>query len=192
LLAGEARSGPGFWYRLVDGTGTTHDEVWLPDGKRGDNLLRDALTDIASGAELRPGSRLAEFAIDWVVLDGPRFSLDDILVPQLDLAPIPLDPDARVYQNMSAVPLAGNEEVSWSRSGTGFAGEVTADPVHIAIGYAEGWQPDAEPDDWSVSVAGDSGMATYRASGTPLALAVSSIAFLVGGLALIILGARRH
>jgi len=192
LLAGEARSGPGFWYRLVDGTGTSHDEVWLPDGKRGDSLLRDALTDIASGAELRPGSRLAEFAVDWVVLDGPRFSLDDVLVPQLDLAPIPLDPDARVYQNLNALPLAGNEEVSWSRSGTGFAGEVTADPVHIAIDYAEGWQPDAEPDDWSVSVAGDFGMASYRTSGAPLALAVSSIVFLVGGLALIILGARRH
>jgi hypothetical protein len=31
LIPGEMRSGPGFFYRLLDGQGTTLDEVWLPE-----------------------------------------------------------------------------------------------------------------------------------------------------------------
>ena len=71
MISGEVRSGPGFWYRLIDASGMTHDEAWLPEPREGDEALESALTAIAAGGELRPGEMLAPFAIDWLVIEGP-------------------------------------------------------------------------------------------------------------------------
>src|SRR5690606_244821 len=32
-IPGEARSGPGFWYRLIEAPGVTHDQIWLPPAR---------------------------------------------------------------------------------------------------------------------------------------------------------------
>ncbi|MCI0426279.1 MAG: hypothetical protein L0Z47_10635, partial [Actinobacteria bacterium] len=42
-IPGEARPGPGFWYRVVDGSGITLDEAWLPEPLDGDTGLDEAL-----------------------------------------------------------------------------------------------------------------------------------------------------
>ena len=79
LIPGEARPGPGVWYRTVDGGGTTIDEVWLPEPSTGDIQLESAVDRIASGAELRPGALLSEFSVDWVVVVGAETPFDTIL-----------------------------------------------------------------------------------------------------------------
>ena len=191
LVPGEARPGPGFWYRVVDGLGTTHDEVWLPPNQTGDLELARTLTDVASGAELRPGSSLGEFAIEWVVLEGPSFVLDDALLAQLDLVRTPLDPESRVFDNRNSVPLAGTEAAPWTRRGTGFEGIRTDSAVPLAVEYDEGWEPDAIENGWSTLVSADEGRAWYSASATQMLLPIATLSALVGAGVMILLG-RRH
>jgi hypothetical protein len=191
LLPGEVRPGPGFWYRVLDGSGTTIDEVWLPEPQTGEADLVEALTDVTSGAELRPGDRLAPFAIDWVVLEGPAFVLDDVLTAQLDLTPVPLDPESRVFENDQALPIAGTTETPWQRTGTSFVGEPVDGPVGIAVNYSDGWEPEGSAADWSVEVDGGLGRATFASPGvvTPLGYGVATL--LLGSVALVIVGRRR-
>jgi GT2 family glycosyltransferase len=191
LIPGEVRAGPGFWYRVLDGSGTTNDEVWLPEPQDGEDQLLTALTDIASGSDLRPGERLAPFAIAWVVLEGPSFILDDALTAQLDLTPVPLDPDSRVYENDQAFPIAGTSQDPWQRSGTSFVGEPMEGPVGVAVNYSDGWQPDATPADWAVEVDGSQGEARFSYPGVSGLLAYGAIALLVASVGLIIVGRRR-
>ncbi len=170
LIPGEVRSGPGFWYRLLDGAGTTSDEVWLPAPLPGDEALGDALDEIASGAELRPGDRLAPYAVDWVVIEGPETVLDEVLIAQLDLVPVPLDPEARVYENRSAAPIAGSIAVPWQRRGLDFVGESVSGPVALSVNYDEGWAPDPAQSEWLVTIDGSDGLASYRPTGLHLPL----------------------
>lgn len=190
-IPGDARAGPGFWFRVLDGAGTTQSEVWLPSERDGDALLEQALAEIASGAELRPGRTLAPFAIDWVVLEGPEFVLDDVLLAQLDLVRTPLDPDSRVYENRNSVRLAGTEDNPWLPSGAGFAGERVDGRVPLAVNYDDGWEPDPSRDGWAVTVDGSAGRAWYSASPMEMAYPVASILLLVGAVAMIALGRRR-
>ncbi|HUG32456.1 MAG TPA: glycosyltransferase [Acidimicrobiia bacterium] len=190
-IPGESRPGPGFWYRVLDGQGTTHDEVWLPPGRDGDARLAAALGDIASGGELRPGEALAPFAIEWVVLEGPIFVLDDALTAQLDLVPTPLDPGSRVYENREAVPLAGGDSIAWSRSGTGFAGARTSSDMRIAANYADGWQRGGTRDRWAVAVDGTPGRAWYSPANSEFVLPGAAMVVLIGALVMIVWGRSR-
>jgi GT2 family glycosyltransferase len=191
LVPGEALSGPGFWYRVLDATGTTQDEVWLPSAQEGDEQLHQALIEIASGADLRPGVRLAPFAIDWVVLEGPEFVLDDALLAQLDLVPTPLDPDSRVFENGESEPLAGSESEPWVRSGAGYSGEGVDIEVPLAVNFDAGWERDGARDGWSVLVDGTAGRAWFAPSGMARVAPVASLVVVVGALVSIALGRRR-
>ena len=85
---------------------------------------------IASGADLRPGALLAEFAIDWVVVEGTETPLDPILDSQVDLTPTPLITGAKVFENpQSAAMAAVDEDLVWHREGTGFAGAPPRTPL---------------------------------------------------------------
>ncbi|MFZ0013422.1 MAG: glycosyltransferase [Acidimicrobiia bacterium] len=191
IIPGEVRSGPGFWYRVLDGRGTTLDEVWLPEEQDGDDELATALVEIASGAELRPGQRLATFAIDWVVLEGPSFVLDDVLNAQLDLVPLPLDPDSRVYENDRAVTLAGTEETPWMSTGVGYGGDVIEGRAGVAANFDDGWGPDGERSGWSLTVDGSDGAANWAAPSPRMIMSVVSILVLLGSIGAIALGRRR-
>lgn len=191
VLPGDARPGPGFWYRLIDASGMTHDEVWLPAPRDGDRALRDTLEHIAAGGELRPGALLAEFAIDWVVVQGPEIGLEQALVGQLDLLPTPFDTGDRIYENLASAEIAGAGDVAWARAGAGYAGDEVNGRVRLAINHAEGWGPDGQPDGWAVTVDGRDGQAHYRGPATAAALAsIGPVAFLAG-LALIAWGRRK-
>lgn len=191
LIPGEARSGPGYWYRVLDGDGTTLDEVWLPEPEEGDEDLGTSLGEISSGADLRPGARLSSFAIDWVVLEGPPFILDDALTAQLDLVPLPLDPDARVYENLIAGPLAGTVDRPWEEDGLGFSGSPIDGRVPVAMNYDEGWSPDPALSDWQLTVDGNEGSTVWSAPASRTALSVAVLGLLVASMAMILLGRRR-
>ena len=190
-IPGDARAGPGFWFRVLDGAGTTQSQVWLPPERDGDALFEQALSEIAAGAELRPGRTLAPFAIDWVVLEGPEFVLDEALLAQLDLVPTPLDPDSRVYENRNSVRLAGTADNPWQLSGAGFAGESVDGRVPLAVNYDSGWEPDSSRDGWAVTVDGSAGRAWYSATSIDTALPIASMLLMVGAIASIAVGQRR-
>jgi GT2 family glycosyltransferase len=165
LIPGEARPGPGLWYRTLDGQGTTLDEVWLPEPETGDLQLENAIDRMASGAELRPGALLAEFAIDWVVVEGPENPLDHVLASQVDLIPVPLVTGAQVLENPEAAPMAAVGQVAWSRQGTGFGGEPSNDLVALRVNYSAGWSPEPQLDDWFTRVSAAEGATAFAAMG---------------------------
>jgi hypothetical protein len=166
MIPGEARPGPGFWYRTLDGSGTTIDEVWLPERRGGDQELDSAIDRIASGAELRPGKLLSGFAIDWIVIAGPESPLDEILESQLDLLPTPLLTDAKVYENPGSEPLAASAEgVFWHREGAGFGGPAVSGEVDIRVNRADGWEPEPGSDGWHLTVSGAEGSTGFGGGG---------------------------
>ncbi len=191
LVPGEARSGPGFWYRVLDGSGTTIDEIWLPPERAGDRQLSAVVDRIASGEVLRPGASLAEFGIGWIVVDGPESALDSALESQLDVVPLPFDSVARVYENPNAVPIALSDRGEvWATDGAGWTGDAGAGRVSLAINYTTGWEPAGGPVDWYTSVAASSGTASYSGHTVNLALGYASAVVLLGGLVLIVVGRR--
>jgi len=191
-IPGEARSGPGFWYRVVDGEAITNDQAWLPDPLLGDQALDAALSRIAAGAELRPGEVLAPFAIDWIVLDGPMFRLDEVFLAQIDLIPTPLDPASRVFENPSSVALAqGATDDVWRRDGAGFVGEPASGRVALALNHATGWQPESGSIEWWSSVSAVDGAASFAGSTLDQVLALISAALAASGLVLIATGRGR-
>jgi len=192
-IPGEARSGPGFWYRVVDGSEITTDQVWLPSQLPGDESLDETLSRISTGAELRPGSLLAPFAIDWVVLEGAEFRLDEVLLAQIDLIPTPLDPESRVFENPSAVPLAHDSMDSvWTRDGAGFVGEPGSGRVSLALNHSDGWQPESGPVTWWSSVSAIDGSSSFAGSGLDQVLALASIGLVASGGLLVAMGRRRR
>lgn len=187
VISGEARQGPGLWYRVLDGTGMTLDEVWLPPLLPGDEQLDAAIARMASGAELRPGSLLAQFAIDWVVLDGGPDYLVEILESQLDLVPTPLDTGSLVFENPMAVPLAASGIEVWERDGSAFVGDPSSGRTLIATSYAEGWSPSLGANDWALSVSAERGRASYRGSGVERAAPIAAgIVFLASIVVLVV------
>lgn len=192
-IPGEARPGPGFWYRLIDGEQMTLDEVWLPERLDGDRALLQAMETMSTGSDLRPGERLAPFAVDWIVLLGPEFRLDEVLVAQLDLVPTPLDPESRVYENPGARPLAESEgDSTWTRSGTGFVGEPGPGRVTLAVNYDGGWSPDAQPVTWQMSVGASSGGAEFTGPDLNLGLAWGTAGLLLAAVGLMVVGRIRR
>lgn len=191
-IPGEARSGPGFFYRVVDGSLITMDEIWLPKSQEGDERLQAALTGVGAGGELRPGQILASFGVDWVVLSGPTFRLDEVLITQLDMVPTPLDPEWRVYENLVEAPLADAGDVVWARDGTGFAGQEALTRVRLALNYDDGWQPEPRVSDWAVEVAGDTGRASFTAKGPLTLIPALSLALCAGALILMLVGRARR
>ena len=193
LIPGEARPGPGIWYRTLDGQGTTIDEVWLPEPQRGDVQLAEAIDRIASGADLRPGALLAEFAIDWVVVEGTETPLDPILDSQVDLIPTPLVTEAKVFENPQSAPLASVDDgVVWNREGTGFSGPSSAGPALLRINYSHGWAPQPDRDDWLTTVSGAEGTATFSATGYLSYAPYAAALFLIMALGLMAWGRARR
>lgn len=188
-IPGEARPGPGFWYRLVDGAGMTHSELWLPPVSDGELSLRSALEGVASGS-LRPGKMLSEYSIRWVVLLGQPFVLDEALDAQLDLVPTPLDSSARVFENPDAVPVAYTDSGPWEVAGTGFSGDPTEGRLHTTVSYHPDWSPDAERESWATSLSAREGVASFRAQPFGFWASITSALLVVGGLVLVGVGRR--
>ncbi len=193
LVPGASRSGPGVWYRVLDGKGTTNDEVWLPPERLGDRALADTLEDIATGGVLRPGEALSEFAIGWIVVDGEPSSIDAALDSQLDVIPLPFDQVARVYENPTAAPIAlGEEGDIWTRDGLDWVGPESDGRVALSINYTTGWEPDGERVQWHPTVSAANGVASYQPHPTNALLGWVSLGTLAAGLVLVLIGRGRR
>ena len=191
-IPGEARPGPGFWYRTLDGEGTTLDEVWLPPPAPGDDELRAAIGRIATGAELRPGELLADFSIEWVVVaEGPG-DFEEILAAQLDLIPTPLVPGSSVYENPAAMPLAHEDVEVWRRDGAGFVGEPSSGRTTISANFDPGWSPESGEAGWATSVSAEAGVARFRSTGPSRVLPLAAIGVLLAALVSLAVGRFRR
>ncbi len=189
LVPGEARPGPGVWYRVLDGAGTTSDEIWLPPERSGDEKLDATLTALASGGLLRPGEALAEFSIGWIVSTGPINLVDSALTSQLDIVPLPLESDMRVYESDSALPLAVSDSgEKWVKDGLGFSGDPGSGRVSISSNYTTGWEPSGGAVDWYTTVASSTGSADYGGHTVNIALGYLSLAVLISGIGLAMWG----
>ena len=191
-IPGEAIPGPGFWYRPIDGSGMTQDEVWLPRPRAGDLELDAVVDQLATGVDLRPGAALAPFAVDWLVLDGEESYLDDVLQTQLDLVPTPLDPSLRIFENPGARPMAAGTSVVWGVQGTGFGGVPANQPIALAINQDDDWSPDPALDGWSLTVDGGEGSARFRNDSSALVLPVLAMVMLMTSLVAIVVGRARR
>lgn len=192
LVPGESRPGPGYWYRLLDGSGTTNDEVWLPEPRAGDELLEERLTEITTGSNLRPGTLLSEFSIGWIVVDGPETDLDVALANQFDIIPLPLDTEVRIYENPSAIPPAAAESgAAWTKFGAGYTGAVGSDRVILTTNYSPSWGPVGEQDGWWTTVSAREGTAAYSGHVVNIVLGYASIVVLLGAAALVLFARRK-
>ncbi|HEY7705510.1 MAG TPA: glycosyltransferase [Acidimicrobiia bacterium] len=191
-LPGTSRQVFDFEYRLVTGSPPTLDEAQLPEAAAGDGALEDALRVLAEAGDLRPGAALAPFAVRWVVVLDSVTALDEGLARQVDLAPRPVDPTMRVYENTAFLPRGqAGEEVSWGWDGRGYSGDPVSGEVRLAENSDGGWGPEAAVDDWAMTVSGSEGEARYSGGGLGRALAVGSGVWLVAMAGLAIWGRRR-
>jgi hypothetical protein len=191
-IPGEARPGPGFWYRTLDGEGTTLDEVWLPPPAPGDEELDAAIGRIATGAELRPGELLADFSIEWVVVTESPDDFEEILAAQLDLIPTPLVPGSSVYENPAAMPLAHEGVEVWRRDGAGFVGEPSSGRTTISANFDPGWSPESGEAGWATSVSAEAGVARFRSTGPSRILPLAAIGVLLAALVSLAVGRSRR
>lgn len=191
-LPGESRQGPGFFYRTVDARGVTLDQGILPEFDDGDAALGGVLEEIASGATLRPGEKLSEFGIHWlVVTDEAAELLRPALDTQVDLNPFPFAEGRTVYENTVVRPVAEAEDgTPWERDGTGFVGPETSQNVRLAIQGNPAWGPLWQGEGWAGWVSGQLGYTTYRNRRPEVAIAIAAAVMLLGGAGLAVWGRR--
>ncbi len=176
-LPGSARPGPGFFFRVVDGTGIRIDDVWLAPPRLGDGGLATALEGLATGSELRPGEVLAEYAINWVVILGEETAFEEVLRTQIDLIPTPLDPELRVFENELSVGVAVTDsDQRWIQDGLDYRGEPEEGVLWLGVNADRRWSPDWEQAKWANSVSTAEGVATFDGNMTARAYAVAAAA----------------
>ncbi|HEX2152694.1 MAG TPA: hypothetical protein VHL52_01790 [Acidimicrobiia bacterium] len=185
-LPGESRPGPGFWYRLIDTTGPTIDQMVLGPPDEGDVALQAAIEEIATGATLEPGQVLAPFAVRWLVsLEESAELVSPVLDAQLDLNSFPFVEDLLVYENTAVRPVAVTDQgVPWRREGTGFAGTPTDQRVRLAIAGNERWEPDWQQEDWAGTVDGGQGGTAYSRLSADRVTVLAGVVIVLAGLVL--------
>jgi hypothetical protein len=186
ILPGEARPGPGFWYRVVEAGEPTLDQAIIGPPAAGDDALHAIVTDLAAGATLAPGSALSEFGIRWVVAVGDAAAvLAPALDAQVDLVPLPLAEGIAVYENPDARTVAETESgLMWEREADGYGGRTTDDRIRLAIQGDDRWTPDWQAEGWSGTVSGSTGMARFAGSPLDLILVIAGGVLLVVGIGL--------
>ncbi len=141
-LPGESRSVRGAAYRVVSAPTPALWETHLPEEIAVDVALESLLVDLIEGRESRAGEALASFGVRWVVVTGET-PLQAVFDGQLDLVPLGgakrptflVDSEGAVR----ATTIAGE---SWSRNGTGYAGNaVSGERLLLAESANSRWGP---------------------------------------------------
>lgn len=137
-LPGESRPGPGFWYRLVDDRGPTHDQAYLTAVAPVDQALEEAIGQVAAAKSVRPGERLAPFGIRWLVLVGENeLALTSALEVQTDLTALPLAAGMTVYENDAFEP--GDDDREEHHRADPWSATATAGFVIAVVGGGGTW-----------------------------------------------------
>ncbi len=174
-LPGDVRRLPdGTAYRMVGGSVPHLDEAWPAPPRLGDDELADLLTALAEGGELRPGERLAEFGVRWVVFTGPS-ALQEQFHAQFDLRPLP-DLTFVAFENDVASPRAITDTgVAWSWDPPAYRGPAGGSTVRIAENADARWRPGAwTQDGWANRVSSSEGRAWYSPRPADRVLAIAS------------------
>ena len=98
-------------------------EVGLPETSSADLALEDVLLGLIDGEESRAGEALSSFGIRWVVVTGDT-PLEAVFDGQLDL--VSLGGAKRptfLVDTETPVRAIDSTGATWSRAGTGYAGE---------------------------------------------------------------------
>lgn len=187
-LPGQARSVDSVPYRVISGGEVRLAEAWLPAPRAGDQALAAYLESLLVEPQLRPGSRLAEFGIQWVVLTSPS-AFDDVFAATLDVKRLPLvDVPFAVFENVEQVTRA--DAGGWTFTGYGYAGPPVP-AVRIAESRSERWG--AGSDGWAAIADGGESTISYRVDPTVRALAQVALSVIVLAAAAVVasVGARR-
>ncbi|MPZ51986.1 MAG: hypothetical protein GEU79_04505 [Acidimicrobiia bacterium] len=161
-LPGEVRSGPGFFYRVVETPRVNFDELWLPNPAEGDAQLGDFLEVMATGAILRPGAELADFGIEWVVTSrGAEEAEHPLSVPlqtQVDLVRIPMEDETlQVFRNSTSASVVASD---WYFDGTGYSG-TEVERIRLASNSDPSWSPGFTEEGWAMTLSGVEGQIEY-------------------------------
>ncbi len=172
LLAGPAETLPGEFRRLPDGTAyrlvggeLDYPQAWLPEPLAGDLALERTLTDLLSDGDQRPGRRLAEYGVRWLVATGPAPLVQTVAV-QLDLIPLGglfIAEGGGVWENTTPAYLAETGAgVPWSWRPPDYEGPAGGGTVLIRENADPGWTPDPwESAGWANRLPAGEGVATF-------------------------------
>ena len=157
-LPGMEREGEEYSYRLVRAGQPTLEQAWLAPPALGDQALAEVLSELSASRSLRPGERLAPFAVRWVVVSQDT-GFSDYLNSQVDLRVLAATEEAVVYENLVALPRAGRssgrvwDSVAPDRvEGSRFGGR-----IRIGDNAHPRWGPEWSQESWWNTVSGQQG-----------------------------------
>jgi hypothetical protein len=186
-LPGETRSGPGFSYRVVSGTGPIYPEAWLPSPRGGDAELEEVLQTIVAGDDLRPGQSLAPFGIRWIVFTEPT-SLELAFESQLDLRELP-GLEYTTFESEVFSPRAiGSNGLAWRWERPDYVGPAgDTGPVYVAENRHDGWGSASEEPDWANQATPADGVVAFTGDtvNRRFALVAAGLVFVLVVLALV-------
>lgn len=187
-LPGQARAGEGYWYRLVAGTGVSLEQGLLPQPGPGDLALSATLNQIISARDLRPGEKLAPFAVRWLVVSGDT-PFQTALSEQVDLVPLPISAELSIYENPLAYPrVASSRPGSWEWEFAQASGPPHSGTVRVSEQYHSDWQPTPRLDGWAMEMSAQAGQAAWATDQERRWAAWSALGLAVIGLGLVIWG----
>ncbi|MGB5431434.1 MAG: hypothetical protein WBO21_00340, partial [Acidimicrobiia bacterium] len=171
-LPGDDRIIDGAAYRLLSAPMPQSWETYLHDARVGAEALAATLKLLIGGETKRAGELLATFGIRWIVIldegDNDRFTnaWRSVFVGQLDLVPLGGGLDNPTFENeaegaVRAITGGGN---SWTRSGTGYAGEAESGvDVEVRENANARWGPgEWQQSDWTNTVGASGGVAEFE------------------------------
>ncbi|MGB5533749.1 MAG: hypothetical protein WBN71_11645, partial [Acidimicrobiia bacterium] len=188
-LPGDDRIIDGAAYRLLSAPMPQSWETYLHDARVGDEALAETLRLIIGGETKRAGELLATFGIRWIVIldegDNDRFTnaWRSVFVGQLDLVPLGGGLDNPTFENeaegaVRAITGGGN---SWTRSGTGYAGEAESGvDVEVRENANARWGPgEWQQSDWANAVGASGGVAEFEPIDSRRTQAIAAVVWLI-------------
>ena len=164
-LPGEHRTVRGAAYRVVSAPVPELWEVDLPEAGSVDAALENVLLELIEGQESRAGEALAAFGIRWVVVTGET-PLEAVFDGQLDLVALGGAKRPTFLVDAEApVRARSSDGQSWSRAGTGYAGNAaTGERVFVAESANSRWGPGPWAQaGWGNEVSAGTGTAEFAA-----------------------------
>ena len=188
-LPGDDRIVDGAAYRLVSAPMPESWETYLHEARIGDDALAETLKLIIGGETKRAGELLAAFGIRWIVVlddgDSDRFTnaWRSTFAGQLDLVPLGGGLGNTTFENEaeSAVRALSGSGNTWTRSGTGYAGEVEPGvDLEVRENANARWGPgEWEQRDWANGLAASGDVVEFETIGSRRTQALVAAAWLV-------------